>query len=77
MKINAPIKHTVGIYSRSPASKKNSNDNVTGIMKKVDSMEINDKEDDFISEENKITQGDRLKEIKAQRAKANQPLTNL
>jgi hypothetical protein len=53
-------------------------DNVTGIMKKVDSMEINDKDEDFKSEENKITQGDRLNEIKAQRAKAKQPLvTNL
>jgi hypothetical protein len=41
-------------------------------------MEINDKDEDFKSEENKITQGDRLNEIKAQRAKAKQPLvTNL
>jgi hypothetical protein len=80
MKMNGPIKHAVGIYGLPSVNnnKSKTSDNVTGIMKKVDSMEINDKDEDFKSEENKITQGDRLNEIKAQRAKAKQPLvTNL
>lgn len=61
-------KHTVGIYSLSELNRKKSHDNVTGIVKKVDCMEINDPEEEF--EENNITQGDKLNEIKAQRSKA-------
>ncbi|KAJ3640191.1 hypothetical protein Zmor_003506 [Zophobas morio] len=79
-KMSGPIKHKIGIYPNRSSMNNNKtkvNDNVTGIMKKVNSMEINDK-DDFETEENEITQGDRLNEIKAQRAKAKQPLeTNL
>ncbi|KYB24827.1 Dual specificity protein phosphatase CDC14A-like Protein [Tribolium castaneum] len=75
MKMTRPIKHEVGIYGLRSINnnKTKSNDNVTGIMKKVDSMEISD-DKDFESEENKITQGDRLNEIKAQRAKGKPPL---
>ncbi|XP_018565755.1 dual specificity protein phosphatase CDC14A isoform X3 [Anoplophora glabripennis] len=61
-------KHTVGIYSLSELNRKKSHDNVTGIVKKVDCMEINDPDEEF--EENTITQGDKLNEIKAQRSKA-------
>lgn len=61
-------KHTVGIYSLSELNRKKSHDNVTGIVKKVDCMEINDPDEEF--EENNITQGDKLNEIKAQRSKA-------
>ncbi|KAJ8955485.1 hypothetical protein NQ318_003587 [Aromia moschata] len=39
-------KHTVGIYSLSELNRKKSHDNVTGIVKKVDCMEINDPEED-------------------------------
>lgn len=81
MKIAVPVKHKVGVYglpmnkiNNNHTNLKKTNDNhMTGIMKKVDSMEINDKKD-FISEENRITQGDRLNEIKAQRARVKQPL---
>lgn len=80
MKMAGPIKHTVGIYGLPPVNnnKARANDNVTGIMKKVDSMEINDKNDDFESEENNTSQGDHLNEIKASRSKTKQPLlTNM
>lgn len=73
----APVKHSSGIYSLSELNRNKSSDNVTGIMKKVDSMEINDPEEEFKSEENKITQGDKLNEIKAQRSKAKPFSSNL
>ncbi|CAH1153653.1 unnamed protein product [Phaedon cochleariae] len=58
-----------GIYSLSDVKKEKKNsDNVTGIMKKVDCMDIRDPEEG--SEENKITQGDKLNQIKAQRSRA-------
>lgn len=65
--IAGPQKHAVGIYSLSDISKKKNHDNVTGIVRKVDSMEIKDKNE---FEENIITQGDKLNEIKAQRTRA-------
>lgn len=40
-------------------------------------MEINDPEEEFKSEENKITQGDKLNEIKAQRSKTKPLSSNL
>ncbi|KAJ8936483.1 hypothetical protein NQ314_012347 [Rhamnusium bicolor] len=67
-------KHTVGIYSLSELNRKKSHDNVTGIVKKVDCMEINDPEEEF--EENNITQGDKLNEIKAQRTRAKPLVTS-
>lgn len=75
--LSAPVKHSMGIYSFSDINRIKTNDNVTGIMKKVDSMEINDPEEEFKSEENKITQGDKLNEIKAQRSKTKPLSSNL
>nr|XP_023020188.1 dual specificity protein phosphatase CDC14B [Leptinotarsa decemlineata] len=61
-------KHVTGIYHMSESKRnKRSQDNVTGIVKKVDCMEINDPEE---FEQNKITQGDKLNQIKSQRARA-------
>ncbi|CAH1103173.1 unnamed protein product [Psylliodes chrysocephalus] len=65
--ISAPIKHQNGIYSLSEVKKDKNKDNVTGIVKKVDCMEINDTEEDCA--ENRITQGDKLNQIKAQRSR--------
>ncbi|CAH1955704.1 unnamed protein product [Acanthoscelides obtectus] len=62
-------KHTKGIYALSDLSKKKNNDNVTGIVRKVDCMGIKDAKEKE-GEENKLTQGDLLNEIKAQRARA-------
>ncbi|CAH0562209.1 unnamed protein product [Brassicogethes aeneus] len=72
--MSGPFKYSNGIYSLADENRNKTNDNVTGIMEKVDCMEINDKEE-FASEENKITQGDKLNEIKAQRLRA-KPLGN-
>nr|CAI5831508.1 unnamed protein product [Callosobruchus analis] len=68
-------KHTKGIYSLSELNQKKSNDNVTGIVKKVDCMGIKDPKEKEEGEENKLTQGDLLNEIKAQRARAKPLLT--
>ncbi|XP_050313364.1 dual specificity protein phosphatase CDC14C-like [Anthonomus grandis grandis] len=65
--ITGPQKCPVGIYSLSEIKRKKSQDNVMGIMKRVDCMEINDSPGDF--EEIKETQGDKLNEIKAQRSR--------
>lgn len=75
--ISSPQKFSQGIYSLSELKKKKSQDNVTGIMQKVDCMEINDPQDSADFEESKETQGDKLNEIKAQRSKvkANGPGT--
>lgn len=62
-------KHTVGIYSLSTLNRKKSHDNVTGIVKKVDCMEINDPQEEDYGE-NRLTQGDKLNQIKAQRTRA-------
>ncbi|XP_076261608.1 dual specificity protein phosphatase CDC14C-like isoform X2 [Rhynchophorus ferrugineus] len=67
--ISSPPKFSQGIYSLSELKKKKSQDNVTGIMQKVDCMEINDPQDSPDFEESKETQGDKLNEIKAQRSK--------
>lgn len=69
--LNGPIKHTEGIYSittkvdcmKNSMPKRLSNDNVSGILEKVDTMNINDRD------EKKVTQGDKLNQIKAQRTR--------
>lgn len=78
--ITGPKTHTVGIYSE----KRNSadmptidisptrHDNVSRISHKVDTMRLNDKEDDNANStppdaKNTITQGDKLNKIKALR----------
>ncbi|XP_048516491.1 dual specificity protein phosphatase CDC14C isoform X3 [Dendroctonus ponderosae] len=63
----SPPKCAVGIYSFSELKRKKSQDNVTGIVKKVDCMEINDPQDNLDHEE---TQGDKLNVIKAQRSRS-------
>lgn len=64
------MKHSEGIYSvnkgervKNNLPKRLSNDNVSGILEKVDTMNINDRD------EKKATQGDKLNQIKAQRSK--------
>lgn len=75
--IDGPLKHTEGIYSISKAErvknhvpKRLSNDNVSGILEKVDTMNINDRDDSKVEKKTKMTQGDRLNQIKAQRSKS-------
>lgn len=70
--LNGPVKHTEGIYSlgkvdcmKNSMPKRVSNDNVSGILEKVDTMNINDRD------EKKSTQGDKLNQIKAQRTRGN------
>lgn len=75
--IDGPIKHTEGIYSitnkaervKTNMPKRLSNDNVSGILEKVDTMNINDRDDGKVVKRTKTTQGDRLNQIKAQRSK--------
>lgn len=67
--IVGPPKFSVGIYGVSELKRKKSQDNVTGIMRKVDCMEINDPQDTPDFDETKETQGDKLNEIKAQRSR--------
>lgn len=71
--LDGPVKHTQGIYStnkvdlaKSRMPRKVPNDNVSGILEKVDTMNIND---DKMDKKTKPTQGDRLNQIKAQRTK--------
>lgn len=72
-----PVKHTEGIYSinkterlKNNLPKRLSNDNVSGILEKVDTMNINDRDDGSKMEKRtKVTQGDKLNQIKAQRSK--------
>ncbi|XP_018331545.1 dual specificity protein phosphatase CDC14AB-like isoform X2 [Agrilus planipennis] len=74
-RLEGPIKHTVGIYSfnnKTPEEFRqvSLSDNVSGISKKVDTMKLNDREENVAeTEENGegLTQGDRLNRIKAQR----------
>lgn len=70
------LKFTVGIYSLSDMKRKKSLDNVTGIMRKVDCMELNDPKNNFDYSEVKETQGDKLNEIKAQRGRVKPALDN-
>ncbi|KAL3289383.1 hypothetical protein HHI36_022814 [Cryptolaemus montrouzieri] len=71
------IKHTIGIYPLTKYERKN-NGNVTGIVKKVDCMEITDRNDNYKIEESvKSTQGDKLNEIKAQRLKTKPIIANI
>ncbi|XP_030755868.1 dual specificity protein phosphatase CDC14C-like [Sitophilus oryzae] len=74
--MSEPEKCPVGIYCLSELKRKKSQDNVTGIVRKVDCMEINDPTDHPEFEETKETQGDKLNEIKAQRSrlKLNRPV---
>ncbi|XP_066158936.1 dual specificity protein phosphatase CDC14C isoform X1 [Euwallacea fornicatus] len=67
--IPLPQKCSSGIYSLTDIKRKKSPDNVTGIMRKVDCMEINDPQINLDFEETKETQGDKLNEIKAQRSR--------
>lgn len=75
MSLSGPFKHKFGIYSKaSEIDFDNSNDvkindKVSGILKKVDTMKLNDKEEKFDGEEKDgvMTQGDKLNQIKAQR----------
>ncbi|KAL1492793.1 hypothetical protein ABEB36_010981 [Hypothenemus hampei] len=68
--IPSPQKCPVGIYSLLDAKrKKNKDNNVTGIVKKVDCMEINDPKDSLDFGDTRETQGDKLNEIKAQRSR--------
>lgn len=74
--LSEPIKHTEGIYSinkterlKNNLPKRLSNDNVSGILEKVDTMNINDREEVKMEKKTKVTQGDRLNQIKAQRTK--------
>lgn len=77
MGLDGPIKHTTGIYSyQSPETtkqtilKKKIRDNVSGILEKVDTMKLNDREDNkYDIKPEKATQGDKLNQIKAQRSK--------
>ncbi|GJQ68043.1 putative phosphatase [Trypoxylus dichotomus] len=70
-----PVKHKFGIYTKvipettedhKPKETK-INDKVTRILKKVDTMKLNDKDDTNNDSESSITQGDKLNEIKARR----------
>lgn len=74
--VSGQLKHKSGIYCKSSDCELEEslkegklNDKVSGILKKVDTMKLNDKEEKFTSEEkdNALTQGDRLNQIKAQR----------
>lgn len=72
--ITGPIKHKFGIYSKASENDSDNkdvkiNDKVSGILKKVDTMKLNDKEESFDMEEKEtvMTQGDKLNQIKAQR----------
>ncbi|XP_060515985.1 dual specificity protein phosphatase CDC14C-like isoform X2 [Cylas formicarius] len=67
--LSSPIKFSVGIYSMSELKQKKGQDNVTGIMRKVDCMEINDPPEPEYEESKIPTQGDKLNEIKAQRSR--------
>ncbi|KAK9890163.1 hypothetical protein WA026_008968 [Henosepilachna vigintioctopunctata] len=76
--ISSIPKHSVGIYPLSKLEKKKNNNNVTGIMKKVDSMEISDRNDNYkLEESDNVTQGDKLNEIKAQRLKSKAMIATL
>lgn len=70
--LKSPIKHTEGIYSVNKDGqnmpKQLSNDNVSGILGKVDIMNIND------SDEKEVTQGGMLNQRKALHGK-NKPLS--
>lgn len=75
--LSGPVKHTEGIYScgkvecmKNSMPKRQSNDNVSGILEKVDTMNINDRD------EKKVTQGDKLNQIKAQRTRNNKGVGN-
>lgn len=71
--LSGPPKHTFGIYSKENESaepedtKVRNAVNVSGILKKVDTMKLNDKDDNKYEEESCMTQGDKLNQIKAQR----------
>lgn len=82
MGLDGPISHKYGIYhigadigkSKTVSRKKMAADNVTGILKKVDTMKLNDRDDVKFTVNGKETQGDRLNQIKAQRSKARPPV---
>lgn len=82
MGLDGPMTHRRGIYhtgaefgkSRTTSRKKLSMDNVTGILKRVDTMKLNDRDDVKFTVNGKETQGDRLNQIKAQRSKARAPV---
>ncbi|KRT81812.1 hypothetical protein AMK59_5006, partial [Oryctes borbonicus] len=72
--ITTPIKHKFGIYSEVTSETIENkpkeikiNDKVTRILKKVDTMKLNDKDDTNEDSESSISQGDKLNEIKARR----------
>lgn len=74
MAISGPVKHKFGIYSKAAEHNADTpkevklNDKVSGILKKVDTMKLNDKEEKFeIEDKDAMTQGDKLNQIKAQR----------
>lgn len=78
MGLDGPIKHTAGVYSfhcpvitKQTILKKKLRDNVSGILEKVDTMKLNDREDNnkYDVKPEKATQGDKLNQIKAQRSK--------
>lgn len=77
MGLDGPIRHTSGIYSfhnpeitKQSILKKKLRDNVSGILEKVDTMKLNDREDNnYDAKQEKVTQGDKLNQIKAQRSK--------
>ncbi|XP_044765312.1 dual specificity protein phosphatase CDC14A isoform X2 [Coccinella septempunctata] len=66
-------KQETPIYSMSEVKK--SNYNVSRIMKRVDTMEITDRNDNYTLQEK--TQGDKLNEIKAQRLRSKPVITSL
>lgn len=79
MGMDGPIKHTRGIYSfstpetekKSLSRRKAQVDNVSNILEKVDTMKLNDREEKLDKEVKigKMTQGDKLNQIKAQRSR--------
>lgn len=71
-------KHIHGIYPLDPpCDSPKPRDYVTGIMKKVDSMEINDNDNFTFGENGNPTQGDKLNEIKAQRLRPKSIMNNM
>lgn len=74
--LSGPLVHKFGIYSKSKpdviedhlgSRELRLNDRVTRILKKVDTMKLNDGEEKNEDSEESVTQGDKLNEIKARR----------
>lgn len=68
--LTSPKKHKFGIYSdKDMGREETKQDNVSGILQKVDTMKLNDKEDNKfeVERETCLTQGDKLNQIKAAR----------